>query len=104
MVLKQRLVTESPLKMIKKTFYFTLKAFFVLKIFKILFWYFGLVGNTIAIRIMPNISRSKGNEIWSVNSLTWETFFLKNHTQNMLEKLVPDPFIKKIEDISDLKI
>ena len=26
--------------------------------------------------------------------LTWETFFLKNHSQNMVEKLVPDPFLK----------
>ena len=25
---------------------------------------------------------------------TWETFFLKNHTQNVVEKLVPDPFLK----------
>ena len=23
-----------------------------------------------------------------------EMFFLKNHTQNVMEKLVPDPFIK----------
>ena len=26
--------------------------------------------------------------------LTRETFFLKNHTQNVIEKLVPDPFLK----------
>ena len=25
---------------------------------------------------------------------TWEISFLKNHTQNVMEKLVPDPFIK----------
>ena len=34
--LRQFLVTESPLKMMKNTFYFTLKALFVLKIFKFL--------------------------------------------------------------------
>ena len=34
--LRQFLVTESPLQMIKNTFYFTLKVFFVLKIFKLL--------------------------------------------------------------------
>ena len=32
---------ESPLKMIKNAFYFILKAFFVLKIFKFLSWLFG---------------------------------------------------------------
>ena len=31
---RQFLATESPLKMMKKAFYFTLKALFVLKIFK----------------------------------------------------------------------
>ena len=25
---------------------------------------------------------------------TWETFFLKNHTQNAVDKLVPDHFLK----------
>ena len=30
-----------------------------------------------------------------------EIFFLKNYTQNVLEKLVPDPFLKiKIENVS----
>ena len=32
---------ESPLKMIKNAFYFTLKALFILKIFKFLSWLFG---------------------------------------------------------------
>ena len=35
-VLRQFLANESPLKMIKNTFYFTLKALSVLKIFKLL--------------------------------------------------------------------
>ena len=34
--LRQSLITESPLKMVKNVFYFTLKALFVLKIFKFL--------------------------------------------------------------------
>ena len=34
---------ESPLKMMKNAFYFILKAFFVLKIFKFLSWLFGQV-------------------------------------------------------------
>ena len=33
---------------------------------------------------------------------TWEIFFLKNHTQNVVEKLFPDPFLKiKFEHISE---
>ena len=37
---------ESPLKMLKNAFYFTLKALFVLKIFKFLSWLFGHVEKT----------------------------------------------------------
>ena len=39
----QFLATESPLKMMKNTFAFTLKALFVLKIFKFLSWLLGHV-------------------------------------------------------------
>ena len=45
--------------------------------------------------ILPNISRSKGNQTMKLSPLkiiTQETFFLKNHTQNIVEKLFPDPF------------
>ena len=41
--LRQFLATESPLQMMKNAFYFTLKALFVLKIFKFLPWRFGHV-------------------------------------------------------------
>ena len=41
--LRQFLATESPLKMIKNAFYFTSKAFSILKIYKILSWLFGHV-------------------------------------------------------------
>ena len=41
--LRQFLATENPLKMIKNTFYFTIEALFVLKIFKFLSRFFGLV-------------------------------------------------------------
>ena len=37
---------ESPLKMMKNAFYFTLKALFVFKIFKFLSWLFGHVEKT----------------------------------------------------------
>ena len=39
--LRQFLETESPLEIKKKAFYFTLRALFVLKIFKFLSWIFG---------------------------------------------------------------
>ena len=41
--LRQFLATESPLKMMKSAFCFTLKVLFDLKIFKILSWLFGHV-------------------------------------------------------------
>ena len=41
--LRQFLATESPLKMMKNAFYFTLKALFVLQIFNFLSWLFGHV-------------------------------------------------------------
>ena len=44
--LKQLLATESILKIMKNAFYFTLKALFVLKIFKFLSWLFGFVKKT----------------------------------------------------------
>ena len=39
-------LVESPFKMMKSTFYFILKALFVLKIFKFLSWLFGHVEET----------------------------------------------------------
>ena len=68
----------------KNDFCFILKAFFVLKIFKFLFW---LVGNvekirlilkfmtsqpgyqTITLHILPNISRIKGNQTMKYGQL-----------------------------------
>ena len=41
--LRQLLANESPLKLMKNAFYFTLKALFVLKIFKFLSLLFGHV-------------------------------------------------------------
>ena len=33
--------------------------------------------------------------------VTWQIFFLKNHTQNVVDKLFPEPFVKlQIEHIS----
>ena len=109
----------------KNAFNFTLKAHCVLKIFKLLsiwsncqiadnlvmqknglirkirliskFMTSQLVKQTIAMHILPNISRSKGNQITKFGQLIdiiWEKFFLKNHTQNVVAKLYPDFFLK----------
>ena len=48
------------------------------------------------IHILPNFSRSKGNQTKKFGQLIEYNmiFFLKNHTQNVVEELVPDPFVK----------
>ena len=51
---------------------------------------------TITIHILPNISRSKSNEtIKFGQSIEYNKikFFFKKHTQNEVERLVPDLFL-----------
>ena len=48
----------------------------------------------IVIHILPYISRRKDNQIMKFGYLIEYTFFLKNHLQNVVEKLVPDPNLK----------
>ena len=104
--------------MMKKAFYFTLKALFVLKIFKFLSWLFGRVKKrfdwkdqvnskfmmsypgkqTISIRILPNISRTKGNEALKFGQLVecnlTNIFFEKLYTKCDGETILR-PFSKK---------
>ena len=51
----------------------------------------------IAIHVLLNISRSKDSETIGFGQLIEyrlkDILFLKNHTQNMVEKLLSDPFI-----------
>ena len=47
---------------------------------------------------MPNISRSKGNQAMKFGQLiecNTKNIFLKIHAQNVMERLVPDPFLKR---------
>ena len=74
---RQFLVTESPSKTIKNSFYFTSKALSFLKIFKFLSWLFGHVAKRLDKKDKVNFK-----------------FFLKNHTRNVVGKLVQDPFLK----------
>ena len=51
----------------------------------------------IVIHVLPDISRSKGNQTMKFGQLiesNMKIFFLKNHIQNMVEKLVTDSFLK----------
>ena len=54
------------------------------------------VKQTVAIHILPNIFRIKCNQTMKFGQLIYNirNIFLENHTQNMVEKLVPDPFLK----------
>ena len=59
----------------------------------------------IAIHILPNISRSKGNRTMKFGQFieyNVEIFFLKNHTQRLVEKLVADPFSEKLKTSTSL--
>ena len=52
---------------------------------------------TIAIHILPNISGSKGNlgmKFAQLKEYNMRNIFVKNLTQNVLEKLFPDPYLK----------
>ena len=101
--LRQFLATESPLKMMKNAFYFTLKVLFVLKISKFLSWLFGhvskrlikkvrlisifMTSQTIVKHILHNISRSKGNQAMKFGEImehNIRNIFLKT---NILHKM-----------------
>ena len=101
----------------KNTFNFTLKFIFILKIFKFMPWLFRLIEKrldwkakinskiydvttwlTIAMYILPNISRNKGNHTMKFSQLIahhMRNVFDKNHTKNVVEKIFPNPFLKK---------
>ena len=111
--LKQFLVTESPLKTMKPL------SPFVLNIFKFLSWLLivqkdGLIRKarliskflpsqpgkqTIVIHILLNISKSRSLaqlNLVSWKNISWETFFLKNHIQYVVE----NPFLLRISSYS----
>ena len=88
----------------KNAFYFMLKALFVKNSFMRKLWFISKFMTSptgqqiIAIHILPNISRSKINQTKKFDQLieyNMGSIFLKiNHAQNLVEKLVPDPFLK----------
>ena len=98
----------------KNAFYFILKALFVLNLFECLSWLFGHVekkdlirkirliskfmtsqtgSQTNTIHILPNISRSKGNETMKFDQVIVyrnRKVFFKNNTENEARRLLPD--------------
>ena len=114
--LKKFLANEIHLKMMKNTFYFTLESLFVLKIFNFLVMYkSGLIRKisfiskfmtsqsgqqSIAIHILPNISRSKDNQTMKFGQLIEynkrETFVEKSYTK-CDEETIPRPFSLKLK-------
>ena len=101
--------------MLKHAFYFMIKALFsfwdiaifvfIRKLRLISKFMTSHVGQQIiTIHILFNISSSQCNQAMKIGQLieyNIRNIFIKNYTQNMVEKLVPDPFIKiKIELIS----
>ena len=59
---------------------------------------------TIAIQILPNISRRESNDTMKfgqlIENITRETFLLKSHAQNVVDKLFSGPFLKKTNYVS----
>ena len=102
-----------PLKITKRPFYFTLEASFVFKIFIFFVSTFLSYRETSNSKFMTSqtgkqvkytycpISQEvkviRQRKLVSLWNITWEISFLKNHTQNMLKKLVSDLFLKKIK-------
>ena len=108
---------DSPSKMMINAFYFVLKAFFILKIFKFSSWLFEHVEKKSLIRkitliskfmtsppcqqrirlhILLNISRIKGKQTMKFSQLieyNKRRFFLENHLENETERLVLDLFL-----------
>ena len=103
----------------KNALYFTLKAFFVLKIFKFFSWLFGHVGKrleykdqvnfkiydattslTIVIQLFTNISRSKGNQAMKFVQLieyNIRNIFLEKSYTKRGREIIPRLFSKKVK-------
>ena len=116
--LRQFLANESPLKMMKNAFYFTLKVLFVLKIFKVLSWVLGDSEKRLDHKdnvnfkaydvttwetnnwktLLPNISISKGNQTMKFGQLieyNLRNIFLGKSYRKCGEETISRAFTKK---------
>ena len=95
---------KSPLKRMKNAFYFTLKAFFLLSIFKFLSWLCGCVEKRpgqqiITTHILPNISRAKVIRQWNlIKSIEYKmkSIFLEKSCTKCGGKTIFHTFLLKI--------
>ena len=74
----QFLKTESLLKTMKNTFYFMLKALFILKIFTILFWLFGHVGKRVDEKVKVDL------KLYDI--IDWRTSQCNTHSDQYFRK------------------
>ena len=103
---------ESALKVMKYTLYFMLKALFIFELFTFLSWYFGYLVkrrdkkamfnfksyDVVTTHILPNISRSKGNQTTKFGQLiehTMRNVFLEESWAKCREEASLRPFYKK---------
>ena len=85
--------------MLKKAFYFTLKALFFLKIFKFLSQLFGHAGKRIDSKekfnfIIYNIKTWLSIKLGQLIEYNMRNNFLEKLELNVMENLLPDPFLK----------
>ena len=89
----------------KNAFYFMLKALFALKIFTFLSLLFGYVEKfdvtkrqkIITIYVLPNISRSKGNQTTKFGQITEYNMKYIFFKKSMMENASPKPIYKKLK-------
>ena len=103
---------ESALKVMKYTLYFMLKALFIFELFTFLSWYFGYLVkrrdkkamfnfksyDVVTTHILPNISRSKGNQTTKFGQLieyTMRNVFLEESWAKCRVEASLRPFYKK---------
>ena len=104
---------DSPSKMMRNAFYFILKALFLLKIFKFLYWlieheekttwlerqawFWNLWRHSLVNKESQHTYCSISHELKSTRQwnlvIPREIFFFKNYAENEVGKLVPDHFL-----------
>ena len=112
-----RQILASSLKMMKHAFHFTLKVLVVAYILRFCLDFLAMRRNSlirkirlisksmasqpgeqaIAVHILLNISKSKGNQAMKFGQLrehNTRSIFLEKHTHNVVKKLFSDPFLK----------
>ena len=92
---RQFLTIESPLKVMKNAFHFTLKAFFVLQIFAFLSWLFGYVEKRLDKKAMFNFKIYDVTD-WTANNFnTHITQYLDKFFGQLIKYNMKNGFLEK---------